>query len=74
MNDTLIHIPESVPKWRELADTHGITAKYNDQSGTWWAEIDWFFAIDHESGETEREATVALIHRLKLTGWKEVSA
>jgi len=73
MSDTLFAIPESVPKWRELADNLGITAKYNDQSGTWSAEIGWFREIEHESGETEREATVALIHRLKLNGWQEVS-
>jgi len=73
LSDTLFDIPESVPKWRELADNLGITAKHNDQSGTWSAEIGWFREIEHESGETEREATVALIHRLKLTGWQEVS-
>jgi len=73
MSDTLFDIPESVPKWRELAETHGITTKYNDGSGTWSAELGWFGTIEHESGETEREATVALIHRLELTGWQEVS-
>jgi len=71
--DTLFEIEESVPKWRELGDKHGITAKFNDQSGTWSAEIEWFNWIAHESGETEREATVAIIHQLKLTGWQEVS-
>lgn len=70
----LFDIEPTVPKWRELADLHGIfTTDYNEDSGTWVAWIDWFRSVEHESGDTEEEATVRLIHRLRLTGWETVS-
>lgn len=73
MTDTLFDTPESIPVWKALANLHGITTQYNSDSGTWSAHIDWFREIEHEDGETEREAVVALVHRLKLAGWNTIS-
>ena len=69
----LFQIEPTVPRWRELADTHGLFTQYNEDSGTWAACVDWFRSVEHEEGDTEKEAVVSLIHRLRLTGWETVS-
>jgi hypothetical protein len=84
--DDLFQIPESKPRWKELAEVHGIDANiwyrvtennYSRTAGNgeprWFAEIIWFGELEAEGGDTEKEAVVALIHRLKLTGWTSVS-
>lgn len=71
--DSLFEIEPTVPNWRELADIHGIVTAHNEDSGTWAAWVDWFRDVEHEDGLTEKEAVVALIHRLKLTEWESVS-
>ena len=69
----LFNIEPTPPKWKQLADVHGITTGQNRETGTWKAEYDDFDETESESGETEREAVVALIHRLGLSGWEGVS-
>jgi hypothetical protein len=72
MTDTLFDIPETVPKWREIADKFGIVATYRESPflpPAWVAEM----FEDMEQGETEKEAVVALIHKLQLEGWSTVS-
>lgn len=72
--DTLFDIPESVPKWRELADRHGITTTWSEESGEWTAHImSPSRGIDAFPDSTERAAVITLIHRLKLDGWNTVS-
>jgi hypothetical protein len=78
--ENLFNIQPTAPKWRGLADMHGITAvcrrevlDYGKDVIEWTAQIDWFDSIVMERGMTEREAVVSLIHRLKLTGWETVS-
>jgi hypothetical protein len=78
--DDLFNIEPTAPRWRELADMHGITAvcridvlDCSKDLIEWTAQIDWFESIVIERGMTEREAVVSLIHRLKLTGWETVS-
>jgi hypothetical protein len=85
--DSLFDLPESKPRWKELAEVHGIEAvldvdveRRNDEDGSkyysvegWIATIHWFGKMEHACGQTEKQAVVALIHQLKLTGWETVS-
>lgn len=87
MSDSLFDIPESKPRWRELAEIHGIESdvisdveRMSDEAGGYYAErskgfarIELFGEIESATGETEREAVISLIHRLKLTHWETVS-
>ena len=76
MTDTLFDIPQSTPKWQELADMHGIGCAYREPDHlppAYVAEIEFFGHTEMEQGETKREAVIALIHRLKLAGWDTVS-
>lgn len=72
MSDTLFDIPESVPKWRELASVHGIET---EQTGdTWESRYDDFGTLNRSTDhETEKEAVISLIHKMELKGWREVS-
>lgn len=72
MTDTLFDIPPSVPKWRELASVHGIST---EQSGDLWESTydDFDGPVRSIEHETEKEAAISLIHKLKLNGWMEVS-
>ena len=72
----LIHVEPTRPKWADLAEVHGITCNYIEAGylpPVWKSEIEWFGSTESEQGETPREAVVRLIHRLKLTGWQEVT-
>ena len=69
----LFDIEPTVPKWRKIAEIHGITATHREESGEWTAWVEWFRSVEMAGGETEKEAVVTLIHRLKLTGWETVS-
>jgi hypothetical protein len=79
----LFDIEPTAPKWRKLAEIHGIksgAAKVMKREGgaTYYedlfvASISWFGTVESDSGETEKEAVITLIHRLKLTGWETVS-
>ena len=71
--DSLFDIPETTPKWRELADQHGISAALRSESDEWTALVEWFGEVEMDRGDTEKEAVVALIHRLQLAGWETVS-
>lgn len=64
---------EPPDRWGELADMHGITANLIEQTGEWTAWIEWFGQAEMTCGDTEKEAVVSLIHRLRLTGWETVS-
>ena len=64
MND-LLDIPDSTPPWKLRAENLGIETSIPDGE-RWLAEIEMFGVIEHESGDTEREAVNALIYRLKL--------
>lgn len=76
MKDELFDVPETKPRWRQLKEEHGIMTwtditLSSPDSRTWSAE--------HESspirckGDTEREAVIDLIHKLKLPGWDSLS-
>lgn len=71
----LIHIEPTRPRWAELASIHGIEVldRSHVAIGFWEAEIELFGQVESELGESPREAVVRLIHRLKLTGWQEVT-
>ena len=72
MTDTLFDIPPTAPRWREIADKFGIVATYRESTflpPAWVAEM----FEDTAQGETEKEATVTLIHQLKLEGWQTVT-
>lgn len=76
----LFEIPESKPRWKELASIHGITVKpirrLNDddeKEDAFESRIHWFDHFQFATGETEKEAVVTLVHRLKLDGWHTVS-
>ena len=69
----LFQIEPTAPKWRELADLHGIAATLRDDSGEWTAWVEWFHSVEIAGGDTEKEAVVSLIHRLRLTGLETVS-
>lgn len=71
--DDLFNIEPTAPKWRELADLHGITANLIKETGEWTAWVEWFGKAEMTCGDTEKEAVVSLIHRLRLTGWETVS-
>jgi hypothetical protein len=76
MSDTLFDIPETVPRWREFADLHGITCHRTESHylpPVYIAELEWFGRTETDQAETEREAVIALIHRLKLSQWETVS-
>lgn len=67
----LFDIEPTVPKWRDLVNLHGImTSQFQDE--TWMATTGHGYD-ETETGETEKEAVVSLIHRLRLTGWETVS-
>lgn len=70
MND-LFNIEPTAPRWQELADTHGIAATYDEESGEWTAWLEWFQSVEMESGETAEIAVNALVWRLKLGDWQE---
>lgn len=75
--EALIDVPASVPKWRELMERHGIEtieALNMDTGKTRWESHTESIPETFSTGETEREAVVALIHNLKLEGWETVSA
>ena len=69
--DDLFNIEPTDPKWRGLADTHGITATYDEETGKWKAWVEWFQSVEMESGETAEIAVNALMWRLKLGEWQE---
>ena len=71
--EDLFNIEPTAPKWRELADMHGITANLIEETGKWTAWVEWFGQAEMTCGDTEKEAVVSLIHRLKLTGLETVS-
>jgi len=74
--DDLFNIEPTAPRWRELADINGITTIFHDLNSplaSWEAEIEMFGSFERSWGDTEREATVRLIHSLKLYGWETVS-
>ena len=71
--DDLFNIEPTAPRWRELADMHGITANLIEETGEWTAWVEWFGEAEMTCGDTEKEAVVSLLHRLKLTGWETVS-
>jgi hypothetical protein len=70
MND-LFNIEPTTPRWQQQADTHGITATYDDETGQWTAWVEWFQSVEMESGETAEIAVNALMWRLKLGDWQE---
>jgi hypothetical protein len=70
----LFEIESTSPPWVNVAQRNGIWTSFSETTGRWSAFISWFDAIETDHGATEREATVALIHRLKLAGWRTVSA
>ena len=74
--DTLFNIEPTTPRWVELADLHGI--EYDTQANGPSPFCRAMLIRDgiceyYTIGETKREAVVALIHRLRLEGWREVS-
>lgn len=71
----LFDIEPVIPRWKELAELHGLSCKYIESGHIpfWSADIEWFGNAESEKGETEREAVIALIHRLQLEGWRTVS-
>lgn len=82
--DTLFEIEPTTPKWRELADLHGITFGPVNQSPDIEFESEYripesvavienFGEYEHEYADNDREAVITLIHRLQLEGWKTVS-
>ena len=73
MSDLLLDVPAQNPKWKELAERHGInTGAYSDESSiAKYSEEGGFYAQVIDG--TEREAVITLIHRLKLDGWRGVS-
>ena len=71
--DDLFNIEPTAPKWQELADIHGITANLIKETGEWTAWVEWFHSVEMAGGDTEKEAVVSLIHRLRLTGLETVS-
>jgi hypothetical protein len=70
MND-LFNIELTTPRWQQQADTHGITATYDEETGQWTAWVEWFQSVEMESGETAEIAVNALMWRLKLGDWQE---
>jgi hypothetical protein len=70
MND-LFNIEPTAPRWQEQAETHGITATYDEETGQWTAWLEWFQSVEMESGETAEIAVNALMWRLKLGDWQE---
>lgn len=76
MTDILFDIEPVTPRWKELAELHGISCNYMEPHHLppiWLAEIEWFGNTETDQAETEREAVIALIHQLQLEGWKTVS-
>jgi len=76
----MFDVPETVPKWKELAEIHGIATKpvvrLNDddeEEDEIESRIHWFGGMQFATGRNEKEAVITLIHRLKLTGWETVS-
>lgn len=77
-NDLLFDVPESTPRWKQIADENRIRTMFHDpeQGQPYWVAMFSPSRIENdevERGETEREAVIALIHRLQLDGWREVS-
>lgn len=72
--DNLFNLEPQTPRWQELADTHGIAATYDEESGEWTAWLEWFQSVEMESGETAEIAVNALMWRLKLGDWQEEQA
>jgi|GEM_PF-2327273 hypothetical protein len=74
MNELNLDIEESLPKWASLQVRYNISCSPNAQDtgyvATYTGEGGFVARID---GVTRREAVVALIHRLQLPEWQEVS-
>ena len=62
----LFNLPEETPPWKALAESRGIWTKYDQDNCYWTAQIDWFNAIEHAGGDTEKLAIEALTLRLRL--------
>ena len=76
MTDALFDIEPTTPRWQELADLHGITCHRTESHylpPVCIAELEWFGKTETDQAETEREAVIALIHRLQLEGWRTVA-
>lgn len=65
-----LDIPKEKPHWLVLKHRHNITVSHNKETDTIYAVYNGAY---YETGETEREAVVALLHQLKLEGWETVS-
>lgn len=74
MEDLLLDVPDQEPAWIVAKKRHGIRCEYEDDSDM--VRAVWENAEGYRNtfeGYTEREAVVALIHSLKLTGWEHLS-
>ena len=68
MNE-LFEIEPTVPKWRELANLHGITTKdweLDESLCSWEAQIEFFGTVQRAWGDTEKEAIQHLMHKMNL--------
>jgi hypothetical protein len=63
-----LDLPDEAPKWKQDAAQLGIQTFFVfDMADSYWeANLEWFGEAHTECGETEREAVIALLFRLKL--------
>jgi hypothetical protein len=70
MNDVndFLDVAESAPRWKQDAKRLGIETFYVfDMSDSYWeASIEIFGDVETQCGETEREAVISLMFKLKL--------
>ena len=58
--------------WRDLQKLHKVCATPLANAGVWMATAEHFGRLQSETAETERDAVIAVIHRLKLDGWDRI--
>lgn len=68
MQSDFLDMVEGVPRWKQDAERLGIETSYIfDMSDSYWeASIELFGEVETQCGETEREAVISLMFKLKL--------
>lgn len=75
MTEMLLDVEPVKPPWVLLMEKHGIETRYDDKNTNWEASWDQGHHTPiKQTGESERDAVVRLVHVAKLDGWQGVSA
>ena len=81
MSDNLFDMPETKPRWQQIAEQHGIVHSFETNDGKHPFARAVIFGPNgdddqvaaYEIADTEKNAVIGLVHRLRLEGWQELS-